>query len=877
MKPSIIYCIIMSKNGLRELVYNMMAKKKILVVDDSIFNRAVLYRILNEEYDICEAENGRKGLEILEEYHEIISVIILDVVMPEMGGYEFLRNIGSQQKYNNIPIIVLTGNDDIPSELKAMELGAWDYVSKPYNAQIMKFRIKNVIEKSKLSVLNKMKYLAEFDDLTKIFNKAKFFDETRKMINENKGENFAFVRFDIDRFQLINSFFGREEGDQLLKYIARELGVLSEEFENMTYGRMESDIFCFCVEYNLKKLRCVLEQGRELMAAYSVNYDIAPSFGIYIIVDKMLSIDTIYDLASLAAKKCKGSYLEYYAFYDKKMSIKLSREQEIVNEMCNALKNQQFEVYFQPKFHLSSNILSGAEALVRWRHPKHGAISPSEFIPIFEQNGFITKLDFYVWEKVCQIMHQWIVERKPIYPISVNISRVTLYHTKLVDVIVDMVTRYEIPIEMFQLEITESAYMENPIIMLEIMEKLHKIGFIIMMDDFGSGYSSLNTLKDIPVDILKIDMNFLATGNSNGRAENIIASIIRMAKWLNMPVIAEGVETKHQSDFLKSIGCEYVQGYYFGKPMPEDEYAHIIDHVHKAQERKVDENYAQMNQDFIWASHSQIEVLFNNVLQAVALYEYSGEKIELLRVNDAFYDLIGYEDTIQCYDAPLNLIDQKHRQTVLESFQRAIDTKDKSECEYIKRRIDGSNVWISLKLKYINQIGQSHLVFSALTDVTVQKQTEIELQKYKSIVVNQPLMTNTMLIVDDIETNRAILREIFEPLYTVLESKNGHQALDQLIDIDYQVDIILLDMVMPELDGLGFLEYRRDHAALMKIPVVVIAAESNEKIQIETLSLGASDYIIKPIIPEVVLRRVSNILELGYRGKSSTLLEESDS
>ena len=250
------------------------------------------------------------------------------------------------------------------------------------------------------------------------------------------------------------------------------------------------------------------------------------------------------------------------------MSLRLEREQEIINEMNHALEAGQFCIYLQPKYDLEKSMLCGAEALVRWIHPEKGMVSPGEFIPIFEKNGFIAKLDYYIWEMVCKQLQIWMKQGMQPKPISVNVSRVNLCNPQIVDRITELTKRYEIPPELFQLELTESAYMDNPVVMKQVIKKLRSNGFTILMDDFGNGYSSLSILKDMEIDILKIDMSFFGDSEIPGRGENIIASVVRMAKWLNIPSIAEGVERKDQVNFLRGVGCEFVQGYYFARPMP---------------------------------------------------------------------------------------------------------------------------------------------------------------------------------------------------------------------------------------------------------------------------------------------------------------------
>lgn len=288
--------------------------------------------------------------------------------------------------------------------------------------------------------------------------------------------------------------------------------------------------------------------------------------------DPSLSIEEYYFRASIAAEQCKHQIDMPLSIYDAKTGEKIAEEIAITNEMQTAVDERQFVVYLQPKFSLPSEQICGAEALVRWKHPVKGMISPGAFIPVFEKNGFIAKLDYYVWEETCRLLSEWKKAGKKQYPVSVNISRISLYNPQLTELMTGLVQKYDIPPALLQLEITESAYMTNPELMEKTIDSLHAAGFVILMDDFGSGYSSLNTLKRIQVDVLKVDMKFLPVKNEMERGEIILASVIKMAKWLGMTVVVEGVETRLQRDFLDSTGCDCIQGYYYSKPIPSEEY-----------------------------------------------------------------------------------------------------------------------------------------------------------------------------------------------------------------------------------------------------------------------------------------------------------------
>lgn len=837
-------------------------EKTVLIVEDSKINRTLLKNMLSSEYAVWEAENGLEALDLLIKNKNKISAIMLDVLMPKMDGYKFLETIKQNSSYKNIPILVTTELSDNKSEKMALKLGAWDFITKPYDKEIIKFRLENAIARSELTAFNQLKYLAEYDTITGIYNKSKFFQATRHMLQNKRDEHFIFVRFDIDRFNLINYFYGNEEGDNLLRFVANFIRNFSKSKKYYTYGRIESDIFCLCIPYEKEKLQKSLKEARDTLASYRISYNIVPSFGLYIIDDINIPIDIMYDRASLAAKHRKGNYMVCYAYYDKAMSEKLVKEQEITNEMNYALKNGEFSIYLQPKYNLKTNLPSGAEALVRWIHPSKGMISPGEFIPVFEKNGFISKLDYHVWNKVCKLIRTWLDKGKAPYPISVNISRVHLYDTKFVETLICLVEKYNIPASLLHLELTESAYIDNPTIMSEAMDKLHEKGFVILMDDFGSGYSSLNVLKDINVDVLKIDMKFLSKSKIAGRGENIITSVVRMAKWLNIPVIAEGVETLEQVNFLRSIGCEFVQGYYFAKPMPINQYEELMSTQSYFKEVDVSNT---VNYNYILQSSTQLDLLFSNVLQAIAIYELDGNHIEMLRVNNAYFELVGNKDTAIKSQNALMVVHPKYRLTMLSAFKEAAKNKNYSECQYMRTCHDGSIMWVHIRLKYIGKNGEKYLLAGALSDITKQKEMDGELRKYRKALSSDSKELPTMLIVDDVEINRVLLKDIFMGEYDFLEADNGETALEILKANKNKVDIILLDLIMPVMDGNEFLRLKKVVPEISSIPVVIITAETKEEQQINTLALGANDYIMKPFVEEVVKRRISNVMESNNR------------
>lgn len=555
----------------------MGRRKYVLIVDDCQQDRMAVADVLRSDYDILEACNGKQALEILSRKRAQISLIMLDLMMPVMDGYEFLEMYRKRKEYSYLPVVVCTTEDDPEREQKSLGLGAWDFVLKNSSPGIMRLRAGNAIEKSKVRFL-------EYDFLTGIYGQQKFYQATRELLDQRAGANFAFIHFDIDRFRIINTLYGSKEGDRLIHFVAGAIRKVMTAYGRGTYGRLGGDVFGMCVPYeDGAAIYHILEGIRAEIRKHSVHYYLETCAGIYLVDDPDMEVAAMHDNAEIAAAQCKGQYMVHDVLYTEEIGQKVLREQHIIDEMDAALAEQQFIVYFQPKYQLKKMAPYGAEALVRWKKPSGEIVLPNEFIPIFERNGFITKLDYYVWEKVCQFIDSELSQGRNPAPISVNVSRVNLYNPDFMDSLIDLIHRYHIPPHYLNLELTESVFSEDAELIQRAVNYLHDAGFTILMDDFGSGYSSLNILKDVDLDVLKIDMKFFSKGNTAEKGAKIIEAVIRMAESLDMMVIAEGVEEKHQVDFLNDLGCDYIQGYYFGRPMSQDQYEKLTNHDEEEQ------------------------------------------------------------------------------------------------------------------------------------------------------------------------------------------------------------------------------------------------------------------------------------------------------
>ena len=411
------------------------------------------------------------------------------------------------------------------------------------------------------------------DPVTGGDNWYKFRIDVNKILNSKLflKKKYALVNFDINRFKIINDSFGHQKGDEVLKDIYNIVKKWVRPGEPFT--RYSADQFYILlsfqepeeVNHRISDLNHWLHQLKYMK---TVKF----YFGVYFITERKDSIDRMGDFAGIAKHNIKGSNEGILSFFDDKSREKLLEEERIEKSMHHALKNNEFLVYLQPKYTTTEEKVSGAEALVRWSNESGKLISPSFFIPVFEKNGFITELDMYMLRNVCQLQREWIDKGYKPLPVSVNISRIHFANPLLADIIKDTVDEYEVPHELIELELSESAFLQNKNMLIVTVTLLREYGFLVSMDDFGAGYSSLNSLKDLPLDVVKLDGELFRLTDEVERGQTVIRNTISMAKDLHMKVVAECIETKEQVEFLCAVGCDIIQGYYYARPMPAQQF-----------------------------------------------------------------------------------------------------------------------------------------------------------------------------------------------------------------------------------------------------------------------------------------------------------------
>lgn len=539
-------------------------RRTVLIVDDQKINRKLLESILEDEYTVLYAEDGEEALKVIGDVRGGLSAILLDLVMPKIDGFGVLMRIREEDDLKEIPVIVLTQQEDEETELRALAAGAMDFISKPYNPKIIRYRLSNMI---RLRESSEIIYKAERDPLTGLYTRDFFVTYVNQIISLDPMIDADFITVDIDNFKLMNDLYGHTRANDLLTAISDT--ILKEITKKKGIAcRTGADVFSIFVPHR--------DDAKEFLdgifGPLALREDI-PQFklryGIYVHADLKMPVATLIDRSSMAADEARGQYNNNCVYYDDKMRMKLLYDQMLIDGLREALEKHQFQVFLQPKYSVVGRRLYGAEALVRWKHPKMGFISPALFIPLYEKNGLIYVLDRYVWEETCRILRKWKDKYKREFPISVNLSRVDVYDPRLPEFLDELVKKYEISKNNLHLEITESAYTRDPEQLISIVNMLRGKGFVIEMDDFGSGYSSLNMLTQMPIDILKLDMNLLQQENATKENPGLMKYIMEIAKWMQVPVVAEGVETEEQLEMLADLECEYAQGYYFSKPVSE--------------------------------------------------------------------------------------------------------------------------------------------------------------------------------------------------------------------------------------------------------------------------------------------------------------------
>ena len=544
----------------------------VLVVDDQEINRDVLGMILEDDYEVIYAENGKEALELMRERLESLSIVLLDLMMPVMNGFEVLEEVRSDEALSRVPIIVLTAEKN--AELQALQMGAADFITKPFDMhEVILARVGRIIE---LSEGRQLISAAEHDKLTLLYNRNFFFEYANRLHQYHPDMRMDAVVMNIEQFHAINAVNGRDFGDDVLRILGNEIRAFLGETEGIA-SRFEADSFdVYCVQQD--DYRALLDRFQKKVDSISPNVSIHLRMGVKPWQEGVEPI-LQFDQARTACNAVRGDYQNPLMIYDEGMHARELLNQRLLNDLRHAAQEHQLVVFYQPKYDVQCNPprLSSAEALIRWRHPELGMVSPGEFVPLFESNGLISVVDNFVWEQAARQIRVWKEKYGVVIPVSVNLSRADVFDPTLVARLDRLITDNGLHHRDMKLEVTESAYTDNAKVLLDVIQHLRSIGFEIEMDDFGSGYSSLNMLSAMPIDVLKMDMKFIRNIENSETDLRLVKLILDIARYLELRVVAEGVETEGQLSLLRDASCDLVQGFYFSRPLPPEEFEKLIE------------------------------------------------------------------------------------------------------------------------------------------------------------------------------------------------------------------------------------------------------------------------------------------------------------
>ncbi len=616
--------------------------KLILIIEDEPVNLEILKRVLQDSYDLITVGTGTEALEMIREYSDRLSLVLLDLNLPDMKGMDILRSIQEMDLQFRLPVIVMTA--DREAEVESLDLGASDFIPKPYpRPEVIKARVRRTIELSEDRIIIGQ---TEHDNLTGLYSREFFFRYADQFDIRHSDLEMDAIALSINHFHMINERYGRLYADEVLKRIAENIKGVLDEREGIACRKEADNFLIYCVH------RSDYTDLLDSISAGAAGEDkdetvVRLRMGVYPKADKSIEIERRFDRAKLAADTVRSTFTKAVAIYDSELHESAMFSEQLLVDFPRAIEEKQFKVYYQPKFDIRGElpVLHSAEALVRWEHPEFGLLGPGYFIGLFENNGLIKQMDQYVRTEAAKQIKDWYIRYGVKLPVSVNVSRVDLFDPDIVDSVSELADEYGLSGRDLMIEVTESAYSQDSDHIVKTVENFRKRGFFIEMDDFGTGYSSLNMLSDLPIDALKLDMQFVRTAFKNGKNTRMLEIVIEIAASLGVPVIAEGVETAEQLFTLKAMGCDIVQGFYFSEPVPAPRFEEFII---EAKDRRSDAPMTperRMSRKLIRdrmtyeALHDPATGLYNSSGFDILLYDADRKHSTLVLV-----DIYNYED-----------------------------------------------------------------------------------------------------------------------------------------------------------------------------------------------------------------------------------------
>lgn len=629
----------------------------------------------------------------------------------DMGHFRYKLQDG---KYRYVEQCVITGEENgIPPGMFRM------YVFDVHNLLTSKSGV--VADESGVISVGR-------DQITGLLTSKEFFKKAESIIKEEKNKKWCLIFVDIEHFKFFDEWFGREKGDYLLANIGAELSE-NKELMSGVAGYFGQDDFVALVEYDKEKITALYNRIKEHIDSFGLTTGFLPAIGVAKLEKDMLLVDA-FDRASIAATKVKGDIHNRICYYNSDMQFSAQHEYRILTEFMHALKNDEITFYLQPQCRAKTGKIVGVEALARWIKKDGTVVYPNDFIPVLEKYNFITDMDQFLWDKICRSLKKWLDSGRDAVPVSINVSRLDIYNFDIAKFIHDLAEKYSLPHNLVKIEITESAYVETSDAVSVLVKELREDGFSVLMDDFGSGYSSLNMLSNIKVDAIKLDSDFLhLEGQDYEKGIRIIESVVNMAKMMALPIIVEGVETKQQCDFLMELGCRYVQGYYFYRPIPVEEFEKIM-----RQENIVDKRgfIAKTNEQFrireFLDENIYSDTMLNNILGAVAFYAWHDKHVDIVRFNQQFYEAVSAPDFSSRLEKIEQFVPEEDRPNLFNALQEAKDNRLVGSTATLRfARSDGTYACFRIHFYYLGEKeGEDTFYGSAINDSEVVSLREIK-------------------------------------------------------------------------------------------------------------------------------------------------------
>ena len=696
---------------------NRPKESNILLVGINAENEALLEDIVSEKYEVKKV-SAENALKVLYDKSNSFSAAIIN----RKDALSILKEIRSNPEYEKFPVLICTDIDNAEDEEELLQLEVLDFLKIPFNKSRVLNRLKTAI---KLSEANRVIDELERDELTGLLTRKAFLRKVSHVINDNREKSYCIIAFDFDNFKSSNSLYGVEKCNEFLAYTAHEM--MKAQPEGIS-GRYGGDQYILFFDYeknvNIERLNTLT---KKILDTAPIPHQIV-KMGVYSPIDTDAPLVINCDRAFLAISEIKGKYGKNLAFFEDDLQNHLLNEQRIIETMERGLEENQFQVFYQPKHETVTGHIAGAEALVRWNHPEYGFMAPNQFIPLFERNGFITKLDFFVLEQVCKDIKRWQQDGLPLIPISVNVSRFDFLDEGCIQKQLDFIEDYGINHNLLHMEVTESLYSENTDLIISQVKKTQDLGFMIEMDDFGAGYSSLGLLSTFPLNIIKLDISFVRNIKTN---EIVIENIIKMAHRMGLLTIAEGVETLEEYKILKSLGCDFIQGFYFSKPLPVREFETYLKKSSVLSCGKIimKSGMAEcipMSEDMLMAANEVAEGIPGGFFS----YHADGN-LELISFNTELIRMYGCETAEELREYVGNsfkgIVHEDDFERVQSSIERQI-TVDNT-IDYVEYRIkakDGTIKYVKDYGRFVKTKNYGDIFYVFLNDITIEERARAE-------------------------------------------------------------------------------------------------------------------------------------------------------